>query len=45
MSDAYMLGVEAYERGDEMEMNPYLQGDGQYDEWRAGWFDCYAEDK
>lgn len=45
MSDAYQLGKEAHDRGDDFSLNPYDQSDAQYDEWRHGWFDAYAESK
>ncbi len=45
MSDAYSLGVEAFERGDEFGMNPYDVLDVQSEDWQHGWMDAYAESK
>ena len=45
MSDAYSLGVEAFNRGDELDLNPYDHSDAQYDEWSYGWMDAYVETK
>lgn len=36
MSDAYTLGFDAYERGDQKFMNPYDDRDGQHAEWIEG---------
>lgn len=45
MSDAYQLGREAHDRGDDFELNPYNQDDEQSDDWDFGWMDAYAESK
>lgn len=45
MSDAYQLGQEAFERGEDMELNPYDDMDAQHDDWDFGWFDAYSESK
>lgn len=33
MTDAYLQGVDAYNRGDAPERNPFDDYDGQHDEW------------
>ena len=45
MSDAYQLGVSAYENGDDILLCPYNRLDEQSDEWQHGWMDAYIEDK
>ena len=45
MSDAYSLGVEAFNLGYELELNPYDQSGAQADEWAQGWMDAYVETK
>lgn len=42
--DAYSIGQEAYNRGDDLNSNPFVQKD-RFDEWRHGWMDAYVEDK
>lgn len=37
MSDANMLGRDAYLRGDDLSMNPYDESDAQHDEWDDGY--------
>jgi hypothetical protein len=37
MSDAYDMGYAAYERGDDIDMNPYDERDAQHDEWGDGY--------
>ena len=44
-SDAYELGQQAFNRGVELERNPYDRSDAQYDEWDFGWMDAYADTK
>jgi hypothetical protein len=42
-SAAFAEGYEAYERGDEVFQNAYVDPDEQADEWRDGWLQA-AED-
>ena len=37
MSDAERLGQDAYLRGDDIDLNPYDEADGQHDEWDDGY--------
>jgi hypothetical protein len=41
---AYDKGREAYDRGDDSEMNPYDDADAQWDNWRDGFFDAEEDD-
>ncbi len=43
--DAYDQGTEAYERGDDSDMNPYDEADAQWDLWRDGFFDALENDQ
>jgi hypothetical protein len=43
-SDAYIMGQEAYARGDTTDKNPYDFFDAQFNEWEDGWFDLHWED-
>ncbi len=45
MSDAYMLGRDAHDRDEDLDMNPYDDKDAQFDEWRYGWMDAYVDTK
>lgn len=42
---AYQQGKEAFHCGYNISLNPYDELDAQYDEWRGGWMDEYAETK
>ncbi|HUU53046.1 MAG TPA: hypothetical protein VMW44_00230 [Candidatus Bathyarchaeia archaeon] len=39
--DAYNEGIESFERGDTVDMNPFDDLDDQYAEWEDGWI--YAD--
>ena len=41
MMDAYHEGMDAFGRGDDINLNPFDDLDAQYDEWEDGWI--YAE--
>jgi ribosome modulation factor len=45
VSDAYLLGCEAFLRGDDISLCPYDESDAQSDEWKHGWMDEYVESK
>lgn len=36
MSNAYQMGCEAFNRGDDIDMNPFDDRDGQFDDWEDG---------
>jgi len=37
ISDAYILGGQAYLRGDDESLCPYDESDAQFDEWHDGY--------
>jgi ribosome modulation factor len=45
MSDAEEQGYMAYFRGESIEMNPYREDDGQYDEWAEGFTSAAIENE
>ena len=38
---AFEEGQDAYQRGDDMSLNPYDESDAQFDEWEDGYVSCY----
>jgi ribosome modulation factor len=43
MKDAYQDGFQAYQAGEKLDNNPYLEGKDR-DQWRQGWLDAATTD-